>query len=166
MTVDIVQKLEIERKWLCKQTPSSEWLKKYATSSEYITQWYDKSGARLRKTEREAQEINWTYTEKSSVKFGVRVENEVVCGDLISQGVFNPVAKLMKIRYYIELNKRVWSADLVKVKDAYFCIIELEMDSEEELSDLNSCHPIFGEVLEITENKEWSSEKLAIMQSD
>lgn len=161
-----MQKLEIERKWLCSQTPSSEWLGSQAIRTEQITQWYDESGARLRRTQKEDLEISWVYTEKLPVRFGVRIENEVACGDLISQGSFIPISVLEKTRYYIELNNRVWSADLVNVKATLRCIIELEVDSEEDLLELRSCHPIFGESTEITDNQDWSSMQLATETKD
>ena len=156
-----MQKLEIERKWLCSQTPSSEWLSSQAVRSEEIMQWYDESGSRLRRTENQDLEISWVYTEKLPVKFGVRIENEIDCGDLISQGSFIPKGVLVKTRYYLELNNRVWSADLVNVQGVFVCIVELEVDSEEDLSELRSCHPVFGETVEITDNLDWSSMNLA-----
>jgi CYTH domain-containing protein len=161
MTVKKVQKLEIERKWLCLKTPSSTWLSSLAISIEEITQWYDQSGARLRRIQKKDQGLSWVYTEKSQVKYGVRIEDEVDCADLISEGVFYPIKELAKTRFYLELNKRIWSADLVYVKGKVVCIVEVELESEEELLSLKSCDPVFGEVMEITDNMEWSSEKLA-----
>ena len=161
MTIKKVQKLEIERKWLCLKTPSSTWLSSLAISSEEITQWYDHSGARLRRVEKKDQEYSWVHTKKSQVKYGVRIEEEVACGDLISEGVFYPIKELAKTRFYLELNKRIWSADLVKIAGKVECIVEVELESEEELAVLKSCDPIFGEVIEITDNLDWSSEKLA-----